>query len=71
MPGGRQADGGQTLPPGRRHVGGHRHRPGRRATRGWGPRRVALIAVSAYACLLFNLIGVNLLLNSLHSYAGL
>jgi cytochrome c-type biogenesis protein CcsB len=42
-----------------------------RATRGWSPRRVALIAVTAYACLLFNLIGVNLLLNSLHSYAGL
>jgi hypothetical protein len=37
----------------------------------WSPRRVALIAVTAYACLLFNLIGVNLLLNSLHSYAGL
>ncbi|MGP3960846.1 c-type cytochrome biogenesis protein CcsB [Nonomuraea sp. 3N208] len=42
-----------------------------RATRGWSRRRVALIAVTAYACLLFNLIGVNLLLNSLHSYAGL
>ncbi|WP_201760339.1 MULTISPECIES: cytochrome c biogenesis protein CcsA [unclassified Nonomuraea] len=42
-----------------------------RATRGWSPQRVALIAVTAYTSLLFNLIGVNLLLDSLHSYARL
>ncbi|MGS2644475.1 cytochrome c biogenesis protein [Streptosporangium sp. LJ11] len=42
-----------------------------RATRGWGAHRVAAIAIGAYACLLFNLVGVNLLFSSLHSYAGL
>jgi ABC-type transport system involved in cytochrome c biogenesis permease subunit len=32
---------------------------------------VATIAIGAYACLVFNLVGVNLLFSSLHSYAGL
>lgn len=39
-------------------------------TRGWGGRRSAVIAVVAYGCLLFNLVGVNIWGSGLHSYAG-
>ncbi|MFG6201759.1 c-type cytochrome biogenesis protein CcsB [Nonomuraea sp. JJY05] len=42
-----------------------------RATKGWNSKRTATIAIAAYACLIFNLVGVNLLFTSLHSYSGL
>ena len=42
-----------------------------RATAGWRGRRAALIQMVGFACLIFNLIGVNLWVHGLHSYAGL
>ena len=42
-----------------------------RATAGWRGRRAALIHMAGFACLMFNLVGVNLWITGLHSYAGL
>ena len=42
-----------------------------RATAGWRGRRAAWIHLAAFACLMFNLIGVNLFITGLHSYAGM
>ena len=42
-----------------------------RATAGWRGRRAAWIHMAAFTCLMFNLIGVNLWISGLHSYAGL
>jgi cytochrome c-type biogenesis protein CcsB len=42
-----------------------------RATAGWRGKRAAYIQLVGFACLLFNLIGVNLWISGLHSYAGL
>ena len=41
------------------------------ATAGWRGRRAAVIAITGFACLLFNLVGINLWGSGLHSYAGL
>ncbi|WP_283139175.1 c-type cytochrome biogenesis protein CcsB [Rhizohabitans arisaemae] len=41
-----------------------------RATGGWGGKRAMLIQLVGFACLLFNLFGVNLFISGLHSYAG-
>jgi cytochrome c-type biogenesis protein CcsB len=42
-----------------------------RATAGWRGRRAAYIQLFGFACLLFNLVAVNLWVHGLHSYAGL
>jgi cytochrome c-type biogenesis protein CcsB len=42
-----------------------------RATAGWRGRRAAWIHLAGFACLMFNLIGVNLWVTGLHSYAGM
>ena len=42
-----------------------------RATAGWRGRRAAYIQLFGFACLMFNLVGVNLWITGLHSYAGL
>jgi cytochrome c-type biogenesis protein CcsB len=42
-----------------------------RATAGWRGRRAAYIQLAGFACLMFNLIGINLWVTGLHSYAGL
>ncbi|HXW46399.1 MAG TPA: c-type cytochrome biogenesis protein CcsB [Streptosporangiaceae bacterium] len=42
-----------------------------RATAGWRGRRAAWIHLAAFGCLMFNLIGVNLFITGLHSYAGM
>jgi cytochrome c-type biogenesis protein CcsB len=42
-----------------------------RATAGWRGRRAAYIQVAGFCCLMFNLVGVNLWITGLHSYAGL
>jgi cytochrome c-type biogenesis protein CcsB len=42
-----------------------------RATAGWRGRRAAWIHLAGFACLMFNLIGVNLWITGLHSYAGM
>jgi cytochrome c-type biogenesis protein CcsB len=42
-----------------------------RATAGWRGRRAAYIHLLGFGCLMFNLIGVNLWITGLHSYAGL
>jgi cytochrome c-type biogenesis protein CcsB len=42
-----------------------------RATAGWRGRRAGYIHLVGFACLMFNLIGVNLWVTGLHSYAGL
>ncbi len=42
-----------------------------RATAGWRGRRAALIQMVGFACLMFNLVGVNLWVHGLHSYAGI
>jgi cytochrome c-type biogenesis protein CcsB len=42
-----------------------------RATAGWRGRRAAFIQLFGFACLLFNLVGVNLWISGLHSYAGI
>jgi cytochrome c-type biogenesis protein CcsB len=40
------------------------------STTGWRGRKAALISIAAYACLLYNLIGINIWGSGLHSYAG-
>ena len=42
-----------------------------RATAGWRGRRAAYIQLIGFGCLLFNVIGVNLWITGLHSYAGM
>jgi cytochrome c-type biogenesis protein CcsB len=42
-----------------------------RATAGWRGRRAAYIQLVGFACLMFNLVGINLWVTGLHSYAGL
>jgi cytochrome c-type biogenesis protein CcsB len=42
-----------------------------RATAGWRGRRAAWIQLAAFGCLMFNVIGVNLWITGLHSYAGM
>jgi cytochrome c-type biogenesis protein CcsB len=42
-----------------------------RATSGWRGRRAAYIQLIGFATLLFNLVGVNLWITGLHSYAGI
>jgi cytochrome c-type biogenesis protein CcsB len=42
-----------------------------RATAGWRGRKAAYIQLAAFSCLIFNLIGINLWVTGLHSYAGL
>jgi len=42
-----------------------------RATAGWRGRRAAFIQLFGFGCLMFNLVGVNLWITGLHSYAGL
>jgi cytochrome c-type biogenesis protein CcsB len=42
-----------------------------RATAGWRGRRAAYFHLAGFACLMFNLVGVNLFITGLHSYAGL
>jgi cytochrome c-type biogenesis protein CcsB len=42
-----------------------------RATAGWRGRKAAYIQLFGFACLMFNLVGVNLWISGLHSYAGL
>jgi cytochrome c-type biogenesis protein CcsB len=41
-----------------------------RATAGWRGRKAAFIQLAAFGCLMFNLVGVNLWVTGLHSYAG-
>jgi cytochrome c-type biogenesis protein CcsB len=40
------------------------------ATAGWRGRKSAVIAIAGYACLLINLVGINIWGSGLHSYAG-
>ncbi len=42
-----------------------------RATAGWRGRRAAWIQLVGFTCLLFNVVGVNLFITGLHSYAGM
>ena len=42
-----------------------------RATGGWRGRKAAYIHLIGFGCLLFNLVGINLWITGLHSYAGL
>jgi cytochrome c-type biogenesis protein CcsB len=42
-----------------------------RATAGWRGRRAAYIQLFGFACLMFNVVAVNLWVSGLHSYAGL
>jgi cytochrome c-type biogenesis protein CcsB len=42
-----------------------------RATAGWRGRRAGWIQLTGFACLMFNVIGVNLFIAGLHSYAGM
>ena len=42
-----------------------------RATAGWRGRKAAIIQLVGFGCLMFNLIGVNLWITGLHSYAGI
>ncbi len=42
-----------------------------RATAGWRGRRAAYIHLFGFACLIFNLVVINLWVSGLHSYAGL
>lgn len=42
-----------------------------RATAGWRGRRAAYIQLAGFCCLMFNLIGINLWVTGLHSYAGM
>lgn len=41
-----------------------------RATVGWHGRKAAYVHLAAFCCLMFNLVGVNLWVTGLHSYAG-
>jgi len=40
-----------------------------RITRGWRGRRMAVLSIIGFACVLFTFLGVNYLLSGLHSYA--
>ncbi|GGP12485.1 cytochrome c biogenesis protein CcsA [Nonomuraea glycinis] len=40
-------------------------------TAGWRGRRATIVQLVAFACLLFNLFGVNIFISGLHSYSGL
>jgi cytochrome c-type biogenesis protein CcsB len=42
-----------------------------RATAGWRGRRAGYIQLVGFGCLLFNVIGVNIWISGLHSYAGM
>jgi cytochrome c-type biogenesis protein CcsB len=42
-----------------------------RATAGWRGRKAAVIQLVAFGCLMFNLVGVNIWITGLHSYAGI
>ncbi len=42
-----------------------------RATAGWRGRKAAYIQLVGFGCLMFNLIGINLWVTGLHSYAGI
>jgi cytochrome c-type biogenesis protein CcsB len=42
-----------------------------RATAGWRGRRAAVIQLTGFCCLLFNVLAVSLIIPGLHSYAGL
>ena len=42
-----------------------------RATAGWRGRRAGYIQLIGFGCLLFNVVGINLWVSGLHSYAGL
>ncbi len=42
-----------------------------RATAGWRGKRAAYIQLFGFTCLMFNLVGVNIWISGLHSYAGL
>jgi ABC-type transport system involved in cytochrome c biogenesis permease subunit len=42
-----------------------------RATAGWRGRRAGYIQLIGFGCLLFNVIGVNIWVSGLHSYAGM
>ncbi len=42
-----------------------------RATAGWRGRRAAMDTAGGFGCLMFNVIGVNLWITGLHSYAGI
>jgi cytochrome c-type biogenesis protein CcsB len=42
-----------------------------RATAGWRGLRAAYIQMFGFVCLIFNLVGVNLWISGLHSYAGI
>jgi cytochrome c-type biogenesis protein CcsB len=42
-----------------------------RATAGWRGRRAAYVQLLGFACLMFNLVGVNLWISGLHSYANM
>ncbi|WP_433511547.1 c-type cytochrome biogenesis protein CcsB [Nonomuraea sp. CA-143628] len=41
-----------------------------RVTAGWRGKAATIVQLAAFGCLLFNLIGVNIFLGGLHSYAG-
>lgn len=41
-----------------------------RLSRGWDGRRIAIMSVMGFACVLFTYFGVNLLLSGLHSYGS-
>jgi cytochrome c-type biogenesis protein CcsB len=40
-----------------------------RLVRGWGGKRIAVLALVGFGCVLFTYLGVNILLHGLHSYA--
>jgi cytochrome c-type biogenesis protein CcsB len=40
-----------------------------RVTAGWRGQRATIVQLVAFACLLFNLFGVNIFISGLHSYA--
>ena len=42
-----------------------------RATAGWRGKRAAYIHLAGFVCLMFNVVGVNLFITGLHSYAGI
>src|SRR5215469_870569 len=42
-----------------------------RATAGWRGKRAAYIHLTGFVCLMFNVVGVNLFITGLHSYAGI
>ncbi|MFD7509923.1 c-type cytochrome biogenesis protein CcsB [Streptomyces sp. NPDC059853] len=42
-----------------------------RATAGWKGRRAAYLGIAGFVCYLINYYGVNMFVNSLHSYSGL